>query len=152
MIAALALTVATLTPGQLVEPPPLAEIAVAADATSQAERLDEPAPPPATPTPTTESAGGRCTGAEPLLADLSPGWDVTRMSRIAWRESRCIFDARNRTSTATGLLQVLASHCPWLARRLGEPCSRDRLTDPVYNVRAAAALWLEQGYGAWVTA
>jgi hypothetical protein len=38
-----------------------------------------------------------------------------------------------------------------LAEQMGTWCTRDRLTDPTYNVRAAAALWAEQGYGAWST-
>jgi hypothetical protein len=58
---------------------------------------------------------------------------------------------RNRSSSATGLLQILASHCPWLAAQMGTTCSRDRLNDPHFNVRAAAVLWREQGYGAWST-
>jgi len=99
-----------------------------------------------------DSANGRCIGAEFLLGHFSPGWSVERMSRIMYRESRCQPGARNTSSTATGLLQILASHCPWLSRQMGEPCSRDRLTDPTYNIRAGAVLWREQGYGAWVTA
>ncbi len=46
------------------------------------------------------------------------------------RESRRQPGVRNRRSTATGLLQVLASHCDWLAAELGTSCSRARLTDP----------------------
>jgi hypothetical protein len=34
---------------------------------------------------------------------------------------------------------------------MGTWCTRDRLTDPQFNVAAAAVLWDEQGYGAWVT-
>jgi hypothetical protein len=95
------------------------------------------------------SSNGRCVGAEGLLARYSPGWDVARMSRIMYRESRCRPGADNPRSTATGLLQILASHCRWLASTMGEPCSARRLTEPEYNVRAGAALWAEQGYGAW---
>lgn len=124
----------------------------AATATAPAERLEVP-PTTQVPEPTFSSArsSGRCVGAEPLLAALSPGWSVERMSRIMHRESRCQPEARNRSSSATGLLQVLASHCPWLARQMGTWCTRDRLTDPEFNVRAAAVLWREQGYGAWST-
>lgn len=129
----------------------------AATATATAERgaavqVTETAPPPPTPMLfTSASSSGRCVGAEPLLAALSPGWSVERMSRIMYRESRCQPGARNGSSSATGLLQILASHCRWLEGQLGEWCTRDRLTDPGYNVRAAAVLWLEQSYGAWST-
>jgi hypothetical protein len=34
---------------------------------------------------------------------------------------------------------------------MGEPCTQSRLLDPTYNIRAAAVLWREQGYGAWST-
>jgi len=115
-----------------------------------ATRLDPP-PPPAPVLFTTDALAGRCVGAEFLLGYFSPGWNVERMSRIMYRESRCSPTADNRSSSATGLLQILSSHCPWLARQMGEPCSASRLTDPAYNIRAAAALWLEQGYSAWAT-
>lgn len=106
-----------------------------------------PAPPPLAP-PAFSGAndGRRCYGAEPLLAWYSPGWDVRRMAGIMWRESNCQPNAYNR-SGASGLLQVLASHCRWLSSRVG-PCD---LFDPDYNIRAAAAIWREQGYGAWST-
>ena len=123
-----------------------------ARATGQAVRLNPP--PPVQPVPdlfTPDSYNGRCVGAEFLLTHFSPGWDTVRMSRIAYRESRCQPAADNSQSTATGLLQILSSHCPWLARQMGEPCSAARLTDPAYNIRAGAVLWREQGYGAWVT-
>jgi soluble lytic murein transglycosylase-like protein len=71
------------------------------------------------------------------------------MSAIMYRESRCRPEVRNRSSSATGLLQILSSHCPWLARRMDTWCTRDRLNDPEWNVKAAAVLWREQGYGAW---
>lgn len=123
----------------------------AATAEVAAERLEVPTTTssPSPPAFTSASSGSRCVGLEPLLAELSPGWNVERMARIAYRESRCQPGARNRSSSATGLLQILASHCPWLAGQLGTWCTRERLTDPEFNVRAAAALWLEQGYSAW---
>jgi hypothetical protein len=154
----LLLAAALLLPaGTPFEPPPLAEVSAGAIASAPAVRLDPPTP-PAPPPPeevlpagSSDSAGGRCVGWEPLLAAASPGWDVARMSRIAYRESRCLPGSRNGSSTATGLLQLLASHCPWLARQMGTWCSRDRLTDPTFNIAAAAVLWREQGYGAWST-
>lgn len=125
----------------------------AATATQPAVRLDRPPSPvestPVPPSGTSVSAGGRCTGMEALLEFYSPGWSVPAMSRIMYRESRCRPDVRNRSSSATGLLQLLASHCPWIAGQLDTWCTRDRLTDPAFNVQAAAALWREQGMGAW---
>ena len=123
-------------------------------ATGKAVRLNPPPPPPPTTLPvlfTSDSYAGRCTGAEFLLGYYSPGWDVARMSRIMYRESRCDPAVARSDSGSTGLLQILASHCPWLARQMGEPCTQARLKDPAYNVRAGAVLWIEQGYGAWST-
>lgn len=158
MIAALATAaMLVLAPADLVEPPPLAELSAPVEANTPAVRIDPPPAPPSTealpgpPAGSSASAGGRCVGWEPLLAEYSPGWSVERMSRIMWRESRCQPAADNRHSSATGLLQILSSHCRWLAARMGEWCSAGRLTDADYNVRAAAALWLEQGYRAWST-
>lgn len=145
----------TLAPGPY-EPPPLVELSAAATASQPAERLDPPAPPPTEALPpqgsgSSASAGGRCVGWEPLLERYNPGWSVERMSRIMYRESRCQPGADNPRSTATGLLQILSSHCRWLAGQMGETCSAGRLATADYNVRAAAVLWTEQGYGAWST-
>lgn len=90
------------------------------------------------------SSAGRCVGYEGLLAAHSPGWNVEQMSRIMYRESRCNPGAYNR-SGATGLLQVLKSHCGWLSSRVG-PCN---LTSPDYNIRAAAELWRNGGSNHW---
>jgi len=155
MIAALTAALTLVLPMSLDLPP---EIDTTAVATEQATRgtavqVTETAPPPPAPPAgySSDAENGRCVGAEDLLRFYSPGWDVIRMSRIAYRESRCQPAARNRSSSATGLLQILASHCPWLARQMGTWCTRDRLTDPTFNVQAAAVLWAEQGYGAWST-
>jgi hypothetical protein len=136
------------------------EIDTTAVATEVAVRVEVPPPAPvedvAAPPPPAAPAGyssdsynGRCVGAEDLLRHYSPGWSIERMSRIMYRESRCRAEVRNSSSSATGLLQILASHCPWLAGQMGTTCSRDRLNDPHFNVRAAAVLWREQGYSAW---
>ena len=114
-----------------------------------ATRLNPPPKPVVPELFTTESANGACVGALFLLGYFSPGWDPARMSRIMYRESRCDPNADNPNSSATGLLQILSSHCPWLSRQMGEPC---RLTDPTWNIRAGAVLWREQGYSAWSTA
>lgn len=106
----------------------------------QADRLD---PPP--PQFNGASSSGRCTGAEPLLAQHSPGWSVERMSRIMYRESRC--QPRAANSCCHGLLQIHEQWCGYLAARLG-PCD---LTNPSYNVQAAALVFGQQGYGAWST-
>ena len=89
------------------------------------------------------ASNGRCVGYEPLLRRYSPGWDVARMSRIMYRESRCKPGVRNR-SGATGLLQIMPLHCRWLAG-----CSVAALRQPAYNIRAAAALYRKQGMRAW---
>src|SRR4051812_44240978 len=87
----------------IIEPPPLAEGAIA---TEPAVRLDIPL---STTTVdyrfTNESANGRCIGAEPLLTRYGPNWNVIRMSRIMYRESRCNPLVRNKQSGSTGLLQ-----------------------------------------------
>jgi hypothetical protein len=119
-----------------------------ATASAPAVRLDPP-PPVVVDMPvlwTTDSANGRCVGMEGALAYWSPGWDVVRMSRIAFRESRCDPNASN--SCCSGILQMHRMHVP-------EPwCgvySRADLYDPWKNICAAAALWRSSGYGAWST-
>jgi len=122
-----------------------------ASATSPAVRLDPPTTPepPTTPPPpswSTESRNGHCVGFEGLLAQYSPGWSVSRMSGIMYRESRCQPDASN--SCCSGLLQIHRMHIPI------EECnvwSRSDLYNPVKNICAAAWLWRVQGYGGWST-
>jgi hypothetical protein len=141
------------------EVPPLAEIAAPATSAAVAVRVDPPAPPAVEEVVTTPgvqpgssaSSGGRCTGWLPLLERYDPGWSTARMAAIMFRESRCDPSVRNRSSSATGLLQILASHCPWLAARMGTWCTRARLNDPEFNVAAAAVLYREQGMSAWST-
>jgi len=111
-----------------------------------AVRLDPPAPPSSGGGFSSANNGVECTGALGLLSAYSPGWDVHRMARIMFRESRCQPGAYNR-SGASGLLQIMKSHCGWLAPQVG-PCN---LFNPTYNVRAGAALFRAQGYGAWST-
>lgn len=94
---------------------------------------------------------GRCTQYEPLLTDLAPagGWDVARMSRIMWRESRCNPDVRSRTRDS-GLLQINDINLRFLRTALGEWVDRYTLLDPVQNIRAAAALFVHwHGYRPW---
>src|SRR6188768_4526338 len=74
--------------------------------------LPPPPPAPTFPTFTSDSYNGRCTGAEGLLAFFSPGWNVTRMAGIAYRESRCDPGASN--SCCSGLLQIHKMHIPRL--------------------------------------
>ena len=104
----------------------------------------QPPPPDDDDGGSSSSSNGRCVGYEGLLARYSPGWNVQTMSRIMYRESRCNPGAYNR-SGATGLLQVLQSHCGWLAPRIGG-CN---LTNPSYNIRAAAELYRNGGSAHW---
>jgi hypothetical protein len=121
-----------------------AELSTPAQASTQAERLDPPAPAQDSPGDGS-SSNGRCVGYEDLLARYSPGWDVVKMSRIMYRESRCNAGAYNR-SGATGLLQILKSHCGWFA---GQGLGGCNLTNPSYNIRAAALLFQNGGYNHW---
>lgn len=135
--------------GELVLTQPAAAAAPAERTGNSVQETGTMPPPPTEPQRpafSSASSNGYCVGAEPLLAWFSPGWDVRRMSGIMYRESRCDPSAYNR-SGASGLLQILRSHCNWLSSRVG-PCD---LFDPVYNIRAGARLWQEQGYGAWST-
>lgn len=104
------------------------------------------------PAPTTRS----CPQYEPLLVELAPagGWDVAKMSRTMFRESRCQPGVRSRTRDS-GLLQINDQNHPYLRRVLGEQVDRWTLLDPRQNIRAAAALctfWRNAGsscYRAW---
>lgn len=84
---------------------------------------------------------GRCTQWEPTLTELAPpqGWDVVRMSKIMWRESRCWPGVRSRTSDS-GLLQVNQVNHAYLTTTLGTTIDRYTLLDPTLNIKAAAAL------------
>lgn len=128
--------------------PPLVDMP--AIATEPAVRIDPPAPPIAPPIPqfSDDSRNGRCIGAEGLLLTWSPGWSVERMSRIMYRESRCQPQVRN-PSGSTGLLQIMPSNCPYIAKHLGESCTVAKLKEPTFNVRAAAVLFDYDGYGPW---
>jgi len=93
-----------------------------------------------------------CDGLIPLLAMYAPasGWDTARMSRIAWRESRCQPNAYNRGGGAAGLFQITPVNHRYLRVALGEWVDRWTLLDPIQNVRAAAALfdyWSAHGSG-----
>ena len=122
-----------------------------ATATQPAVRLDPPPPvvdtlPPVPVLWSTASANGHCTGLEFALAYWSPGWDVRRMSGIAYRESRCQPGASN--SCCSGVLQMHRMHVP---NAFCGVYSRDDYYDPWKNICAAAALWKTSGYGAWST-
>jgi hypothetical protein len=101
---------------------------------------------------------GRCTQWEDLLTTYAParGWDVERMSRLAWRESNCWAEIRSRTSDS-GLLQINDITLSFLNDALGETVDPFTLMDPVQNIRAAAALcdfWARNGsscYQPWST-
>ena len=95
------------------------------------------------------ASNGRCVGYEPLLRRYSPGWNVTTMSRIAYRESRCRAGVRNWRSGSTGLFQVMPSNRRYIAARLHEGCSAAKLRNASFNNRAAAVLFRYDGYGPW---
>lgn len=80
-----------------------------------------------------------CPQYEALLQIHSPGWDVPRMSRIMWRESRCQPELRSRTRD-TGLLQINDINHRFLRERLGD-VGVEQLRDAELNVRAAAELF-----------
>jgi len=134
------------------EAPPLAEpLNYPAIADEPAVRID----PPLTTTTvdygfTNDSANGRCIGAEGLLSSYARvGWNVERMSRIMYRESRCEPRVRNKHSGSTGLLQIMPSNCPYIQKQLGESCSIGKLQLPEFNIRAATTLYEYDGYGPW---
>lgn len=110
------------------------------------------------PGPDGTEVPGRCTQYEDLLMIHAPaiGWDVLRMSRLAWRESNCWAVIRSRTSDS-GLLQINDISLTFLDDALGEQVDPFTLMDPVQNVRAAAALctfWARNGsscYQPWST-
>lgn len=90
--------------------------------------------------PTDQSTERRCRQWEPLLEAHNPGWDVSRMSRIAWRESRCQPEVRSRTRD-TGLLQINDVNHRFLSERFGQPVTVELLKNPMSNVAAAAELF-----------
>jgi len=117
-------------------------------ATGTAVRMNPPPPPPSLPVLfTSEATNNRCTGAEFLLGYLSPGWDVARMSRYMYRESRCQPGAFNADG-AQGLLQITRINYAYL-RAHGLPATDLWLRDPVNNIKAAAVLWQYSGYSPW---
>lgn len=98
---------------------------------------------------TSDAAAGRCTQYESLLAVHAPrrGWDIGRMSRLMWRESRCTPHVRSRTRD-TGLLQINDINLQYLTRKMGRTITVDALRDPATNVQAAALLcnfWRQAG-------
>lgn len=115
---------------------------VTAPVTTVAERV-------VVPGPDGTEVQGRCTQYEDLLMIHAPtiGWDVLRMSRLAWRESNCWAGIRSPTSDS-GLLQINDITLTFLNDQLGEPVDPFTLMNPVQNVRAAAALctfWARNG-------
>lgn len=101
--------------------------------------------------PVQDKPANRCPQYERLLEVHSPGWDVARMSRIMWRESRCQPDVRSRTRD-TGLLQINDVNLEYLRDR---GVDVTQLRDPDVNVQAGAMLfryWFRvagDGYQPW---
>jgi soluble lytic murein transglycosylase-like protein len=88
-----------------------------------------------------DATTGRCRQFEQLLIEHAPrrGWDVSRMSRYMFRESRCTPHVRSRTRD-TGLLQINDINLAYLTRKMGRTITIDALKDPATNVQAAALL------------
>lgn len=151
--------VATVAPVAVPTPP--ADHTAGHPATTAAAATTTPTTAPARvviPGPDGTEVAGRCTQYEDLLMIHAPaiGWDVLRMSRLAWRESNCWAEIRSRTSDS-GLLQINDITLSFLNEALGEQVDAFTLMDPVQNVRAAAALctfWARNGsscYQPWST-
>jgi len=88
-----------------------------------------------------EAAGGRCPQYEALLVTNAPkgGWDIGRMSKYMWRESRCTPYVRSRTQDS-GLLQINDINLRYLSAKLNMNITPATLMNPEVNVRAAAKL------------
>lgn len=76
---------------------------------------------------------GPCGGWRDLIATHFPPEQVDRACRVMLCESGGNSAARNPRSSATGLFQILRGP-----------------TDPVANVRQAAAMWRARGWQPWV--
>ena len=100
------------------------------------------APPPVVPGVAGTTVQGRCTQYEPMLQELAPpgGWDIAKMSRTMWRESRCEPWALNKRTNDAGLLQVNPINYTFLRGKLGEWVDKWTLQDPRQNIRASALL------------
>lgn len=79
-----------------------------------------------------------------LVAAHFPADQVDRALCVMWHESRGDPNAKNPTSTARGLMQILASL--W-APHFG--LAYDDLYDPDTNMRVARQVWDMQGWWAW---
>ena len=127
-----------------------------------ADVLPDASPSPAAsivPGPAGTTIAGRCSQWEPMLA-ARPGWDVARMSKVLWRESRCFPDAFNRRTHDRGLGQVHWSKSYWSKPMrtgfgpLAVECglrSVDDLFVPEVNVSCMYALYRAFGYRPWGT-
>lgn len=91
--------------------------------------------------PSVESAAGRCRQYETAINTYAPkgGWNVAKMSRTMWRESRCTPWVRSR-SRDSGLLQINDVNLPYLSSKMGFRVTSQSLMDPQTNIRAAALL------------
>jgi hypothetical protein len=127
------------------------------DGLAYARRLavvnEEPERPAPIPTLWTTDAWNRhCVGMEAAILHFTParGWDVNRMSGIAYRESNCVPTASN--SCCHGIFQI---HESWIRQlRDNTWCgitSQYDLYDPWKNICAAAYVYQASGIGAWST-
>jgi hypothetical protein len=91
----------------------------------------------------TSNLGGGPEQWRALVAAYFPGHAVNRMLCLMRYESGGNPSARNPSSGASGLLQVM----PFWADHYG--VARQALFDPDTNLRIARLVWDEQGYRAW---
>lgn len=89
-----------------------------------------------------DAVTGSCPQYEYLLERHNPGWDVARMSRYMFRESRCVPTAWNRRGRAAGLLQITPVNYKFLSQHIQDiPINRGTLSNAEVNVMAAAHLF-----------
>jgi hypothetical protein len=98
------------------------------------------APPPA-PTPVAAVYGPLVERWRPLVVFYWPPWAVDRMMRIMRCESLGDPTARNPSSGASGLFQIMPG---WKKIWGGD------YFDPWINTATAYQIWLVQGFDAWV--
>jgi soluble lytic murein transglycosylase-like protein len=114
------------------------------------DRTQDRPPPPTSSTASSSTAGASRPGARLSLPPIprtfdaiftahGQGFPIAYLRSLAWHESRLKPRTRAKTSSATGLLQIIdvvrADH----NRLHGTAYTRDDLTDPVVNVTVGAA-------------
>lgn len=110
------------------------------------------APTTTTPPPSTNTAwGGNVEQWRPLVETYFQPADVPWAMRVMACESGGNPNAKNRTSTASGLFQFLRSTWDWVAEGLGFGThASGAVFNPEQNVRAGAWLYYNGGPSHWV--